>query len=99
MVAETGERGHKGYYHQKLVGQRQIEALEMRCLSDGRFLYERGPVRYYWFDYGEIIGASKGEQTTYVLIEYHQNGNVHGHPVTWQELRDKGANDEDDQAG
>lgn len=93
LVRETAVRGHPAYYHQNYLGR--IEQLEMDCFQNGAFLYESGPVRYYWHECDEVIGASCGEETYFVLIEYHQSGCVHGHPVTWQELEDKGAKDED----
>jgi hypothetical protein len=93
VVRETREPGHKGYYHPDFLGN--IENLETSALERGHSLYEEGPVRYFWVEFVETIGASRGEETTLVLVEWHRNGYFHGHPVTWEELKRKGANDED----
>jgi len=87
---DTARKGHKGYYHPDVVAE--IESLEMRCRHEGRELpYNGGPTRYYWLKFDRVIGASKGEETHYLLIGHALSGQVHGHPVTWQELKDKGA--------
>jgi hypothetical protein len=97
LVRETGESGHKGYYHTDLRGE--IEALETLALESairlGRLLSEVWPKRYYWFEFDRIIGASRGEETRFVLVEHHQCGDFHGHPVTWEELKKRGARDDD----
>src|SRR5262249_28188298 len=64
-------------------------------LNEGILRSEEGPVRYYWTEFDRIIGASCGEETPFVLVEHHQSGPFHGHPVTWEELKRKGARDED----
>jgi hypothetical protein len=35
------------------------------------------------------VGASQGEMTNFIYVEYHQVGTVHGRPITWSELRRK----------
>lgn len=93
LVRETKERGHRGYYHPDF--RDQIQTLETIAFNNGEFLSQRGPVRCYWHKFDHVIGASQGETTAFVLIEYHQDGWYHGHPVTWQELKKKGAINED----
>jgi hypothetical protein len=93
VVRETRDRSHKSYYHPAFLGR--IEELETTTLHNGILLYEDGPVRYYWREFEEIIGASCGEVTMFILVECHMTGPFHGHPVTWEELRKKGASDED----
>jgi hypothetical protein len=90
VVRDTARKGHKGYYHQNLIAE--IEDLEMRCRREGQQLpYARGPTRYYWLKLDRVVGASKGEETHYLLVEHAISGEVHGHPMTWQELKEKGA--------
>ena len=92
-MRETGERGHKSYYHQEL--RTQVEALETEALRNGRLLSDDGTVRYFWHEFDRNIGAAWGEETPFLLVEHHITGPFHGHPVAWTELKKKGANDED----
>jgi hypothetical protein len=93
LVRETAERGHKGYYHPSLIGQ--IQNMETKALDEGKALHEHGPVRYCWLEFADVIGASEGQETKFLLVEHHQAGDFHGHPVTWDELKNKGVKDED----
>lgn len=93
LVRETAERGHKGYYHHDLIGR--IEEIETLCLEKGRFLYQRTTIRYYWMEFDHITGASSGRSTRFLLVEHHRSGHFHGHPVTWEELKSKGARDDE----
>ncbi len=43
----------------------------------------------YYFDYGEIVGASNGRETQYVLIKWGARGQVHGRPITAAELKNQ----------
>ena len=95
LVRETRQRGHPSYYHPSLVGR--IEEIEMRCLREGRLFSEVYPTRYYWMEFGFVVGASRGEETRFLLVEHDaSSGDVHGHPVTRDELARKGAFDGDD---
>jgi len=88
-VRETGAPGHNSYYHQDI--RDQIEAHEMACFNAQRLVSEDYPTRYYWCKFGRVIGASEGQQTPFILVEHDAStGDVHGHPVTRQELHDKG---------
>ena len=48
-------------------------------------------VRLFWREFNDTVGASNGEETRFVLVEYSQSGSVHGRPITWTELQRKGA--------
>jgi hypothetical protein len=37
------------------------------------------------------VGASSGEETNFVYVEWNAQGGVHGRPITADELRMKGA--------
>jgi hypothetical protein len=93
-VEQTGRPKHKSYYHYELWPE-SISECELKAVLEGVFLSRHGPVKYYWYEHDRVIGASNGEETKFGLAEYHQAGYVHGHPVTWQELKKKGARDED----
>lgn len=47
--------------------------------------------RMFFVDTGHSIGASAGEETSFVYVEYLSSGEVHGRPMTEMELRRKGA--------
>ena len=40
---------------------------------------------------GHPLGASEGVVTDYQYVEYHSSGTVHGRPITWAMLVQKGA--------
>ncbi len=37
------------------------------------------------------LGASEGEFTRFIIVQYEKNGSVHGYPITENRLRQKGA--------
>ena len=89
MVRDTGAPDHNSYYHQDIVAQ--IEKYEMACFSAQQLLLEDYPTRYYWGKFKRIVGASEGQETPFMLVEHNAStGEVHGHPVTRQELHEKG---------
>ncbi len=89
LVRETAEPGHKGYYHPDL--REEIEAYEMACFQAQQLVSQTYPTRYYWAKFDRVVGASRGEETAYLLVEHDAStGDVHGHPVTWDELIGKG---------
>ena len=48
-------------------------------------------LRYYWAKFDRVVGASRGQETAYLLVEHDAStGDVHGHPVTRDELIGKG---------
>jgi hypothetical protein len=89
---ESAGRMGDAWYHPRLSHD-EIERIEMETVRVGtEFKKKKGnPVlRAYWRDMGEIIGVSKGKDTTYVYVTYHVSGVVHGLPITADELRRKG---------
>lgn len=38
------------------------------------------------FDVGQTVGAKNGQQTTYMRVERTPDGQLHGHPITLQEV-------------
>jgi hypothetical protein len=93
IVASTGKRGGKAKYgpHPR-VTEDKIQEIEMSTVSgQGTELSRpKDHVRAFWRKLDEIIGASKGQETRYVYVEYHLNGAVHGYPITEDELKAKG---------
>ena len=72
-----------------------IEALEMSLVDPSNVIAHELPrtrraVRMFWMDTGAMIGASCGEETTMVYVEWAQSGAVHGRPITLAELKRKG---------
>jgi hypothetical protein len=61
--------------------------------------YDSGHIRYFYAHVNDIlpagktpgfhIGASKGQQTDLIYVEYHQCGAVHGRPIAPEELAKK----------
>ncbi len=74
-----------------------IERLEMSCVEgEGREIlpHPKPNVRMFWReldDLGFPVGASQGAETDFLYVEYNSSGPVHGRPMTWNELRAKGA--------
>jgi len=88
-VRDTGAPDHSSYYHQDLVAR--IKKYEMACFDAQQLLFEDYPTRYYWGKFNRIVGASDGQEKPFVIVEHDAStGEVHGHPVTRQELHEKG---------
>jgi hypothetical protein len=66
------------------------EELELRCIRTGTLIEEVGSVRSYYLDVGRIIGASNGLETSIVYAEHNRTGDVHGSPISPQELQRMG---------
>jgi len=81
----NGTKNGVSKYYQGMTDAEQ-QALELRCVAQGNLIEEKGSVRSYYIDAGEIIGASEGEQTKFVYVEHHRLGTVHGSPITKHEL-------------
>ena len=47
-------------------------------------------VRLYFRKFNDIIGASSGKKTNYILVVHEASGDVHGYPVTEKYLLDLG---------
>ena len=65
----------------------QQEALEMRCVRHGRLIGVEGSVKMFFMDAKILVGASEGFETQYVYAEHNWLGDVHGRPISEQELR------------
>lgn len=72
------------------VGQVFTEDNERRenidAQLDVHFICTQGVVRFYYRVVDRVIGASLGEETSIIKIHWHQNGDVHGYPITEEEL-------------
>ena len=91
LVAETLSRGRHSLYSPYLSSD-EIREMEMLCLQNGTQLPgSRHNVRTYWFRSPDLVGASSGEKTNYIFVQYNISGEVHGYPVTAAYLRQKGA--------
>jgi hypothetical protein len=98
VLRKTGDPEEPARYHPNL-STADIERMEMDCVAGQKpedrgqeIIKKRKPnKRVYWKHIGRVIGASKGEQTEYIFVEYGISGNVHGRPMTVRELRGKGA--------
>jgi len=89
-VKSTGEPGEEACYHPSITIARQ-EAMEMGCIAPERLFSVLRHKRMYFMDIGRIIGASSGEETSVLYVEHLTSGEVHGRPITANDLRRKGA--------
>ena len=92
IVAFTAD-GRESIYNPELTLD-QIERLEMSTVqgdAGGELILQICHVRKFWRRLAEDIGASQGKKTNYVLVQYNNNGSVHGYPVTESYLRQRGA--------
>jgi hypothetical protein len=81
----TGEGRHKiAKYHPDITDE-ELRTLEL-SFEESNLIVEHQTVRFYCVKHSRVVGASCGEDTCYVKINRHQNGDVHGHPNTAQEL-------------
>jgi hypothetical protein len=88
----------KGYarYHPNQTAT-VIEQFEMECVQGQgvEILPQLKPnVRMFWRVFPDLafpIGASMGQETSYIYVEYNPSGPVHGRPMTREELIAKGA--------
>jgi len=67
-----------------------IHALELRCIDEGTSIYDGGDLKTYYMEDEMLVGASKGEKTYLVFVEWHKRDGFHGRPISRQELRTKG---------
>lgn len=78
------------------LNQGDIELWEMECATDdtkrgGELDTGKCHFRRFYRRLPNEIGASQGEKTSYILVQYNSDGAVHGYPVTEGYLRSKGA--------
>lgn len=68
----------------------QIESMEIEATQgEGVQIQDKCHKRRFYRDMGQIIGASAGDDTTFIYVEYVNSGPVHGRPMTWKEIQDK----------
>ena len=73
------KRIDEGFYRQSRNGEFELNPSYVQieeCFS-------------YYYDVGQIIGASSGKETQFVLIKWGTGGDVHGCPITKEELKTK----------
>jgi hypothetical protein len=90
LVAETGKPGGEAYYHGS-VSRIEQQEMEMGCIEPARLFRQLRNKRMYYADIGRRIGASDGENTNFLYVEWLISGEVHGRPITVAELKRKGA--------
>jgi hypothetical protein len=77
-----------------------LERLQLECVRSGMelaaaneqaglILFDRCHVRGFYRRFTNVIGASGGEFTYLMYVEYHNSGNVHGRPIIESELDQK----------
>ena len=74
--------------------ERQIQQMEMDCLTRGigtPIHTEICHLRKFFRRMDEDIGASDGQKTPYILVQYNHTGDVHGYPISVEGLRRAGA--------
>jgi hypothetical protein len=86
VVPQTAQRGNPAKYCLDITDADQ-EEIELRCLREGTLIAEEGSLRMYYMNAGRIIGASAGGETEFVYVEYNRLGDVHGRPITRQDLQ------------
>ncbi len=92
LAAQTEEHGQPSIYDPGLTDD-AIREMEMGCVRGGgtelpRRVYN---VRRFYRHFPQYIGASEGKKTEYIMVQYEQDGSVHGYPVTVGYLRSRGA--------
>jgi hypothetical protein len=68
----------------------QIEMAAVRVAANELLPRVKPNVRAFWSQLEQSIGASDGEVTDYIYVEWHLNGSVHGRPMTRQDLIRRG---------
>jgi hypothetical protein len=73
-------------YHSSLTLE-EIRNLEMSFIEPDDLVIERKTVRYFIARSDrQCVGASRGQDTRYVIINRSQTGAVHGYPATVEEI-------------
>jgi hypothetical protein len=96
VVRETGRHEGIARYHPDL-SLVEIERMEIDTVTEAMGLgheiesKRKHNKRVYWRRMDRIIGASNGQETQYLYVEYGITGNVHGRPMTVEQLKSKGA--------
>jgi hypothetical protein len=90
VVKDTGRKDGEACYHRSITPAEQ-QSIEMECIHPDRLFAVHRHKRMYFMNMGRRIGASSGEETTYIYVEHLTSGEVHGRPATIRDLRRKGA--------
>jgi hypothetical protein len=87
IIKETTNNPAK--YHPDITDDKH-KKLELDCVAKGQLIDESGSVRSYYMDVGYLIGASDGMETTIVYAEHGRSGDLHGRPITKEQLAKAG---------
>jgi len=88
-TAITAEADETSQFDPNLTDD-EIAAMELAAVQGrGTSIQNRCHKRTYYLDTGRIVGASKGEQTRYLFVEYVNSGSVHGWPITSAQVDEK----------
>jgi hypothetical protein len=99
LTAQTGTPDQPSLYDPNLTDQ-QISLLEMACVPGSNAWQSNVAielprtlphVRMFYRRHDQIVGASNGKRTEYIIVKYNSDGSVHGYPVTSDYLKSKGA--------
>ena len=105
VVLETGIRhGVARYLRGVNVQELEMSCIDYALLTpeerrrfpsaDQRGMCEELPAvrtkRSFFCQMNFLVGASSGEETSFVYVEWHQAGDIHGRPITFDELIVKG---------
>lgn len=94
IVASTAGKGEPSIYDPNLLDA-DIERMEMGCINEerqGTELPQTIPhVRRFYRRMDRVIGGSEGEPTEFILVQWNNEGSVHGYPVTRRYLIERGA--------
>ena len=90
LVTESGSPGGRAFYHPSISVAHQ-EHMELNCAVPERMFGQIRHKRMYFMDCGYRIGASCGEETSYLYVEVLSSGELHGRPITPEQFRVKGA--------
>jgi hypothetical protein len=97
IVKGTGGKRGFAKYHPRLT-RAMVERLELDTLDEeGHEIipHPKPNTRMFWREIRELgfaVGASAGQETSYIYVEYNSSGTVHGRPITWDELKLKDPN-------
>lgn len=95
-TALTGEKDETAQFDPNLTDE-QLESMQLACVRTkddevegrGTLIKDQCHKRTFFRIMGAIIGASSGEKTSILFVEYVNSGKVHGRPITQKELDDK----------
>lgn len=77
--------------YSQTITEPEQQQMELSCIAQESPFRGDNTVRRFWMDAGKMIGASNGEETRYIMVEWKNSGEIHGRPISLSELRRKGA--------